>query len=143
MDLGPFIEKGLTVGGVGVWTLVALILATMVKIWPVLKQRANEARQIELEDDAKLRGDLLKRISDLEHSLSHERTRCEEALTSLRREMQAKYDGLMRQFLTAQMAWAQAIPPSRRSPEIDQMLDQLKAVGENDGEKPEGHKHDH
>lgn len=130
--------------------LFFLIIATLIKTWPVIRQKVNEARQIELEGDNSLRGDLLKRIADLEGQLGisqakstadrihydsmleQERKRCDEALGQLRREMQSNYDGLMRQFIAAQMAWAQAIPPHQRSPEINAMLSSLTDLKKDD-----------
>jgi hypothetical protein len=104
--------------GLGIWGLLGALALVLIRTWPALKQMG-------IDNDKSLRTDLLKRVADLETELAAERRACDEKLLALRREMDAKYEGLMRQFLTAQMAWAQAIPPSRRSPEIDRMLGSL------------------
>jgi hypothetical protein len=64
-----------------------------------------------------------------------EQHRCEDRLRDLGKRMDAKYDGLMRQFITAQMAWAQAIPPQTRSPAVDKMIEQLKQTGHGEQEE--------
>jgi hypothetical protein len=120
----------------GVWALVLMALVTLIRTWPLVQLRTTEARRQRADADGSLREDLLERIGNLEGMLAAEQhhreaalyaeqLRCEERLRELKRDMEALYDGLMRQFIAAQMAWARAIPPNQRSPEIDNMLAQL------------------
>jgi hypothetical protein len=131
--------RGLGAAGVGVWAIVLMALVTMIRTWPLIQMRTTEARKQRSDADADLRGDLLERIAKLETELLNEQhhreqaliaeqARCEERLREVKREMDTRYDGLMRQFIAAQMAWAQAIPPNRRSPEIDRMLESLNQL---------------
>jgi hypothetical protein len=117
-----------TPGAVGIWTLVAMVGIALIKAWPAIKAKVNEARQIELEADGKLRGDLLKRINDLETQLRSERAAGDERHAKCERELRdvrSKLDGVVRQFLAFQMATARAIPLVR-SPEMSQALDTLE-----------------
>lgn len=126
-----------TWGAVGVWGLLATVIVALIKAWPVIRQKVNEARQIELDADAILRGDLFQRITDLENQLRTERAAGDERHASCERELRdvrSKLDGVVRQFLAFQMATARAIPPSR-TPEMTQALDALESfLDESDGE---------
>jgi hypothetical protein len=126
----------LTTGSAAGWTLVVIVLGWIVKTWPAWKQRVNEARKIQLDADGKFREDLMERIRDLEHSLElaasrvnqaieDERRRCEAEMSVMRADFQKQIDGVVRQFLTFQVATGNAIPPMKRSPEIDAALDSL------------------
>lgn len=96
------------------WSVVILLgsilcvaVVTLVKIWPVLKGKINEARKIELDANAEFRGDLLDRIKVLElgrdgdqqrlsDALSAERRRCDGELADMRRDFEKRIDELMR-----------------------------------------------
>jgi hypothetical protein len=125
------VEK-LTTGTAAGWTLVLVVCGWIIKTWPAWKAKVNEARKIEVDAAATIREHLIERISALEHDLSSERRRCDEELRALR----DKLDGVVRQFLAFQMAAAQAIPPARRSPAIDDALDQLRQHLSPPGDKP-------
>lgn len=120
-----------TWGAVGVWSLLATVLVALIRAWPAIKQRVNEARRDELDANSKLRGDLLGRIASLEAAaiqrdaaMLEERRRCDEKL----RDMQEKLDGLLSQFIQFQLSTARAIPPGNRTPEIDNMLEQWEFI---------------
>ena len=82
-DLLPELGQ-LTAGGLGVWTLVGVVVVALIKGWPALKK-------LQIDGDQSLRADLLKRIGDLEKQMADERHECNERL----REMQKQIDGLL------------------------------------------------
>lgn len=113
--------------------LLAIVLGFIIQ----LRAGNRAARKIEIDADGSLRGDLLSRIKDLEEQASHgqqrldsalenEKRRCDAELASIRLDFQKQIDGIMRQFLSFQVAIAQGMPPMKRSPEIDDALESLK-----------------
>ncbi len=90
-----------------VLALLLVFVVTLAKIWPLLKAKVNEARKIERDADADLRGDLLQRIALLEArcdaepgrldaALAAERRRCEGEMADMRRDFQKRLDELTR-----------------------------------------------
>lgn len=70
--------------------LIAMAVVAAVKVWPLIKGKINEARKIELDAEADLRGDLLGRIDKLETSRDGEQGRIEAAIASERRRCDAE-----------------------------------------------------
>lgn len=75
--------------------LIVFLAGMVVKFWPLLKGKLNEARKIELDADADFRGDLLQRVKELEESqhkdrldfytaMGDERKRCDAELDAIR-----------------------------------------------------------
>lgn len=67
------------------WSVIVAICGgavVLVKVWPLIKGKINEARKIQLDADAELRGDLLDRIRDLENSRDGEPIRLAAALAT-------------------------------------------------------------
>lgn len=108
----------------GIWGLLLVAVTALIKTWPIILQRSIEAKAQVADEDAKLRGDLLKRIGDLEHELAEERRRCADELTRL----QGQLTGVTRQFVAFQLATAQAIPPSSMTPEMVHALAELTRI---------------
>lgn len=101
-----------------------MLVAWMIRTWPHWKAKVNEARKIELDAHGELRGSLFTRIADLERAAIEERRRCDKEL----RELREKLSGTVRQFIYFQLMTARAIPPSRRTPEIEHMLEQWSGI---------------
>jgi hypothetical protein len=92
------------------WSVIGLcvtIVVALVRVWPLVMAKVNEARKIGLDADAHLRGDLLDRIKMLEEgrdgdqqrlsqSLADERRRCDGELADMRRDFEKRVDELMR-----------------------------------------------
>lgn len=128
------------------WLVAMLVAAAVVRAWPAIMQRTNEARKHRMDADAGLRGDLLDRIKDLEQQQAHgqqrldsalaeERRRCDAEMATMRLDFQKQVDGIMRQFLAFQVAVAQSAPPLARSSDIDSALDSLRGrLGKESGE---------
>ncbi len=98
---------GLTFGGAGIWTLVALAVVWLIRIQPKMRELANNA-------DGSLRKDLMDRIDKLEKQLLDERRECDRELEKMRvemRGMQQTMDGLHRQLITQSSALALRLPP--------------------------------
>lgn len=88
------------------WSVIVLgvmALVALVKVWPLIKAKVNEARKIELDADADFRGDLLQRVKELEEAqhkdrldfitaLGDERKRCDEELDVIRARLKAAED---------------------------------------------------
>jgi len=96
------------------WGLLVAFLVTVLKIWPAVRKLQNES-------DASLRTDLMKRVKELEDRLRDEQRECEQQIAELRGQL----DGVMRQFIQYQIAVGQAIPLSKRSPEIEAAMQSL------------------
>lgn len=126
----PNVTFQFTPATIGIWTLVGMAFVTIVKAWPAIKARVNEARRIELDADGKFREDLLARLADLERERRDERReadrRHEECETTLR-QVRAQLESVVRQFLAYQMASARAIPLAP-SPEMQQALNSLEKL---------------
>jgi hypothetical protein len=82
----------------GVVVIILLFVGTLVRVWPLVKAKINEARKIELDANADLRGDLLTRIRELEQAqvtdrlsfadaMGNERARCDKELESFRNDL--------------------------------------------------------
>jgi hypothetical protein len=105
MDEANVVTRLLSDGaGIGVWTLVLLLLITLVKSWPAL-------RKLGLDADGSLRKDLLERIRTLEEALRAERAECNAKFEEQKRshdnmmaQMQGQIDGLMRQLIQLQQS---------------------------------------
>lgn len=89
------------------YLILLALVGWMIKTWPVWKGKVNEARKIELDGAASLRGDLLVRIADLERArvddrtyfdnlMATERLRCDKELEKMRLENRGLVD-LIRQ----------------------------------------------
>jgi hypothetical protein len=104
------------------FTTMALLIVAL--IWWI--RGIPERKRAQTDSEAKFRLDLLRRIGELEELLSEERHACEERCKVL----QTNLDGLQRQFITYQLAVAQAIPPSQRSAEVNAMVESLVQIEE-------------
>lgn len=85
------------------WTLIIIGLVqivALVKVWPLIMAKVNEARKIKLDAEADLRGDLLQRIKELEEAqhrdrlefytaMGDERKRCDDELDAIRSRLTA------------------------------------------------------
>jgi hypothetical protein len=118
-----------TAGALGIWSLVVIVLVALVKAWPAIKAKVNEARKIELDADDKLQAKLFGRIDVLEAQVRAERkagddrhAECEHEL----RDVRLTLEGVVRQFLAYQMAAARAIPLTNMSPEMTEALTSLR-----------------
>lgn len=92
------------------WSVIGLgvtFIVALVRVWPLVMAKVNEARKIGLDADADLRGDLLDRIKMLEEgrdgdqqrlnqSLADERRRCDGELADMRRHFEKRIEELMR-----------------------------------------------
>jgi hypothetical protein len=117
-----------TPGAVGIWSFFGVFVVALIKSWPAIKAKVNEAHKIQLDADGDLRGDLLTRIGELETQVRSERQAGDDRHAACERELaavRARLDGVVRQFLAFQIATARAIPLTR-SPEMSQALDTLK-----------------
>ena len=85
--------------GIGMGTIA------LFKVWPLIKGKINEARKIELDANADLRGDLLQRIKDLEeaqhqdrlefyNAMGAERKRCDEEMDAIRTRLTHEVEGV-------------------------------------------------
>lgn len=72
--------KTMTPGGWGIWTLVTIVAAALIRMWPAMKKLQNEA-------DGSLRHDLLLMIADLRKELAIEKQRCADSETALNAEI--------------------------------------------------------
>jgi uncharacterized protein YajQ (UPF0234 family) len=98
-----------TPGAVGIWAILATVVGYIIRTWPIVKQRLNEARKIEVDADAEHRTTLLQRIQLLEEVQSSDRTeffkamgderlRCDRELDEIRTRLRKSEDdnqGLM------------------------------------------------
>lgn len=93
----------LTSGATAGWAAFFVFLIWVVRTWPHWKAKVNEARKIEIEGEATIRGQLLKRVGDLEEAqhrdrldfitaMSDERKRCDGELDEIRAELKAERD---------------------------------------------------
>jgi ElaB/YqjD/DUF883 family membrane-anchored ribosome-binding protein len=106
---------GLTFGGAGIWTLVALVVVWIIRIQPKMRELQNSA-------DGSLRKDLMERIDKLEKQLSEERRECDREMHEMREEfrntikaMQQTIDGLHRQLLAQSSSLALRLTPASTS----------------------------
>ena len=116
----PIIQTGFSWTAAGAWASFFALLAVLVRTWPVLTR-------IRSERDGKIDDILIGRIdaADAEiKELKADRAECERRTRSL----QAQVDGLMRQLIQFQLTLGSALPPTSRSPEIDEMLENLKRI---------------
>lgn len=94
------------------------------------RKNNREDRQQKIDADETLRADLLTRIRELEanqeRALEAERRRCDAEMSVMRSDFQKQFDGLMRQFLTFQMALAGSAPPLTRSEHADAAIEALR-----------------
>ena len=79
----PAILRGLSLGTVSGWVLVAAVVLALVKAWPALKK-------LQVEEDGSLRSDLMARITKLEDELAVERKSCAELIAEMRRDYEAR-----------------------------------------------------
>lgn len=109
---------------------VTIIIAfSGVLVWWIRGMPARELANIERVkahalNDASLRNDLLRRIGELERQIIDDRMKCDTQI----RDMQQRFDGVIRQFITYQLRVAQAIPPEDRSINIEHMLESLQPL---------------
>jgi len=118
--LEPLLSQ-VTPGAIGIWSLLGVVVVALIRAWPVLQK-------IRSESDAGLRGDLLKRIADLEHN--HDE--CLDQNNRLRVDMGNLIDGLRRQIVAYQIIVAERLPGISLTPEIDDMIARLKGPAEDD-----------
>lgn len=98
---------GLTFGGAGIWTLVALAVVWIIRIQPKMRELQNSA-------DGSLRKDLMERIDKLEKQLLDERRQCDRELDAMRvelRGMQQTVDGVHRQLIAQSSSLALRLTP--------------------------------
>lgn len=74
--------------------LIAMVAVAIVKVWPLIKAKINEARKIELDAEADLRGDLLGRIKDLEEAQHKDRVEFYDAMVVERRRCDDELDAI-------------------------------------------------
>ena len=127
-------ESGLTAGSLASWisagTLTSLLFLALfgLNMW---RKNNREDRQQKINADETLRADLLTRIRELEanqeRALEAERRRCDAEMSVMRSDFQKQFDGLMRQFLTFQMALAGSSPPLARSEHTEAALETLRS----------------
>lgn len=65
-----------TPGAVGVWSLVVIVLVALVRAWPAIKGKVNEARQIELAAQGEIRrgeredlGECRRRLDEMQRQI--------------------------------------------------------------------------
>lgn len=128
MSQAVFGIPGLTFGGAGIWTLVALAVVWLIRIQPKMRELQNNA-------DGSLRKDLMERIDKLEKQLLDERRECDRELEKMRvemRGMQQTMDGLHRQLITQSSALALRLPPgTAASAAADRLVERF--AQENEG----------
>lgn len=89
------------------WGVAIATAVVIFKFYPLWKAKWNDARKIERDADADLRGDLLVRIRELEASrdaepmridtaILAERRRCDAELAEMRRDFNQRIEQLMR-----------------------------------------------
>lgn len=117
---------GLTPGGVGIWTMVLLMVASLFKMWPAL-------RKIAADSDGSLRTDLLGRVRQLEvdraaddirhtQEMVAERQRCAQEIGELRQQI----IGMQRQIMEFQIVIARSYPLDKDiPPEMQRILDRM------------------
>lgn len=120
-----------------------LLIAWLIRTWPIWKQRLNEARQIEVAAGEKFRDQLLQRITELEQAAANsasnfqtqltgaldlERRRCDAVMEEMRLDFKQRLKQLMDQFLAFQAAMARGVPLGPRSPEMDKALVDLANI---------------
>lgn len=107
------------------WSVVVLTMITvgaLIKVWPMLDRQKRDG-------DASLRGDLLKRIKELEDEVRAERKQCDEEMAKLR----AQFDALQRMVIQFQISTGQALKFPVDTPATDaaiERLSKIKGVGE-------------
>ena len=108
-----------TPGAIGIWTLLGVVVVALIRAWPVLQKVKSDA-------DAGIRGDLLKRIEDIEDRHDD----CLEENARLRKDMGELVDGLRRQIIAYQIIMAEKMPGISLTPAIDDMIHRLKGRDE-------------
>lgn len=109
---------------------VALIISFFgIVVWWIRGMPARELAAIErikaqAINDASLRTDLMARVSELEQQILDDRKFCDAKI----RDMQQRFDGVIRQFITYQLTVAQAIPPEQRGQHTAAMLETLQPL---------------
>jgi hypothetical protein len=81
-----------------------VMCVAVVGLFGILVRQWVPYKKLLVEEDASLRADLLKRISELEAELSEERRRCDEKMSKL----QAQFDGLQRMVIQWQVSSGRA-----------------------------------
>lgn len=77
-------------------------IVALVKVWPLIKGKINEARKIELDAEADLRGDLLTRIKDLEEAQHRDRLEFYDAMGAERKRCDDELDAIRSRLTTAE-----------------------------------------
>ena len=111
-------------GGVGVWTLVLMLLVALIKAWPALAK-------LRLEGDTSLRSDLWKRIEKLEEDQRLQKIECAAEQLRLNTQLQEKeksIQGLQRQLMALQMSLVGGIPLHQQSPEMRAVAERLLPI---------------
>ncbi len=107
-QIGEWLRTGGTIG----------LLALAVKLY--LDNR--RLRLAEKSDDRQGYGALIETLTKDVAAVREQHRECEHEQRQLRLEL----DGLRRQFIAYQLAVAQAVPPSNRTPEIEAMITSLQ-----------------
>lgn len=81
-----------------------VMCVAVVGLFGILVRQWVPLRKLQIDQDAGLRADLLKRIAELEAELSEERRRCDEKMAKL----QAQFDGLQRMVIQWQVSSGRA-----------------------------------
>lgn len=113
------------VGTIPQWGTLGAVAVAIIAAWKGLIFRRADS-------DDSMRKDLLSRINQLETKMLEDRKACIEEQKFLQeriREQDSIIAGLQRQFIAAQVAWAQAIPPGSLTPAIEDMVRQLRDLG--------------
>ena len=111
MNVFSLLPQNLTPGAAA-WATVVLLLVTLVKGWPKIKE-------IQVGSDSSLRHDLFARVTQLEDDLRDERRNCDDQLRLLRDEIR----GLHRQLIAFQLASGRPMPLD--TPETDKAVERL------------------
>lgn len=102
------------------WSVVVLTMVAigaLIKVWPMLDRQKRDS-------DASLRGDLLKRIKELEDEIRAERKQCDEEMAKLR----AQLDALQRMMIQLQISTGQLLKFPADTPATDAALGRLASA---------------
>jgi hypothetical protein len=103
--------SSITPGAIGIWTLVAMFLGVLVKVWPNLRQLSiNEAAQ------------LRKEVRELYEKLRQCEQECDEKVQALQDEISA----FKMQRVSEQLAMLTAFPLQMLTPQMQDLIDRLQ-----------------
>lgn len=114
-DVLAWVQSGASIG----------LLALCSKLYVDNRKLRLEEKKVDLDENKDERdgyGQLIKALRDDVADVREQLKICKDEHTKTSMEL----DGLRRQFVSYQLAVAQAVPPSMRSPEIEAMVESLK-----------------